>query len=233
MDNITDLHCKKIILGGDFNIVFSLTYEARGGNPKMKNKSVPKFIHIKESFVIFGESKIQRKNVIHSEQQHATGFIQRRLDHFLVSNHLQESINKTDILTALSTDHSPIFFSLFKNIDVSRGKGLWKFNKSLCQKPDFVTELKSHLKVIRNRMSSEQITDEQLCWEYIKYETRNFFIFFDFQKKMPKTGAEIVTLENDLKELEQNPECIFDPNYLEYKNKLEQIYEEKANGVKI
>ena len=50
---------------------------------------------------------------------------------------------------------------------------------------------------------------------------------------MPKTGAEIVTLENDLKELEQNPECIFDLNYLEYKNKLEQIYEEKANGAKI
>ena len=38
---------------------------------------------------------------------------------------------------------------------------------------------------------------------------------------MPKTGAEIVTLENDLKELEQNPECIFDRNYLEYKNELE------------
>ena len=33
--------------------------------------------------------------------------------------------------------------------------------------------------------------------------------------------------------LEQNPYCIFDRNYLDYKNKLEQIYEEKANGVKI
>ena len=42
-----------------------------------------------------------------------------------------------------------------------------------------------------------------------------------------------MTLESKLKELEQNPECIFDRNYLEYKNKLEQIYEEKATGVKI
>ena len=49
MDDITDLHCKDIILGGGFNIIFNLTYEARGGNPKMKNKSVAKFIHIKES----------------------------------------------------------------------------------------------------------------------------------------------------------------------------------------
>ena len=43
LDDITDMHCKNIILGGDFNIFFNLTYEARGGNPKMKNKSVAKF----------------------------------------------------------------------------------------------------------------------------------------------------------------------------------------------
>ena len=42
-----------------------------------------------------------------------------------------------------------------------------------------------------------------------------------------------MTLENKLKELEQNPDCIFDCNYLNYKNKLEQIYEVEANGVKI
>ena len=35
-----------ILLGGDCNIFFNLTYETRGGNPKMKNKSVAKIIHI-------------------------------------------------------------------------------------------------------------------------------------------------------------------------------------------
>ena len=69
LDDITDSHCKKIILGGDFNIFFNITYEVRGGNPKMKNKSVAKFIHMKEiqGFVIFHESESQRKNVIHSD----------------------------------------------------------------------------------------------------------------------------------------------------------------------
>ena len=47
MDDITDLHRKNVILGGDFNIFFNLTYEA--GNPKMKSKSVAKFINVKES----------------------------------------------------------------------------------------------------------------------------------------------------------------------------------------
>ena len=71
-----------------------------------------------------------------------------------------------------------------KNIDISRGKGLWKFNKSLYQKPDFVTELKNDLKFTCNRMSAEKITNEQLCWEYIKYEIRKFSICFS--KAKPK-----------------------------------------------
>ena len=53
-------------------------------------------------------------------QPHAIGFIQTKLDYCPVSNNLQESINTTDILTALSTDHLPIFSSLSKIIDISR-----------------------------------------------------------------------------------------------------------------
>ena len=52
-------------------------------------------------------------------QLHVSGFVQRRLDYFLVSNNLQESINEMDILTAPSTGHSPIFFLLSKNIGIS------------------------------------------------------------------------------------------------------------------
>ena len=38
LGDIIDLHCKNIILGGDFNIFFYLTYSARGKNPKMKKE---------------------------------------------------------------------------------------------------------------------------------------------------------------------------------------------------
>ena len=120
LDGITDLHCMNIIHEGDFNIFFNLTYETRGGNPNMKNKSVAKFIHIKESLGLCdiwqarNPKKKRSRQQTTFRQQHVTGFIQTRLDYFLVSNNLQESINKMDILTALSTDHSPIFFSLSK-----------------------------------------------------------------------------------------------------------------------
>ena len=56
-----------------------------------------------------------------------------------------------------------MFFSLSKITDISRDKGFWKFNNSLYPKPDLITELKNCLKVVCNKMSAEQITDEQLC----------------------------------------------------------------------
>ena len=90
LDDITDLHYKNIILGGDFNIFFNLTYEARGGNTKMKNKSVARFIHVKGSLRLCDIWRVRnpKKKLYSFRQQHVTGFIQRRLDYFLVSNNL-------------------------------------------------------------------------------------------------------------------------------------------------
>ena len=36
LSNATDLHCKNIIFGGDFNVLFDTNYEAQGGNPTLK-----------------------------------------------------------------------------------------------------------------------------------------------------------------------------------------------------
>ena len=60
LDDITDLHFKNIILGGDFSILFNLRYKARGGNPKMKSKSVVKFIHIKESLGLYNIWRLRK-----------------------------------------------------------------------------------------------------------------------------------------------------------------------------
>ena len=60
LDDITDLHFKNIILGGDFSILFNLRYKACGGNPKMKSKSVAKFIHIKESLGLYNIWRLRK-----------------------------------------------------------------------------------------------------------------------------------------------------------------------------
>ena len=55
-------------------------------------------------------------------QQHASRLIQKRLDYFFVSNLLQESVNKTDVLAAFSTDHSPLLNPQDLHKNGSRGK---------------------------------------------------------------------------------------------------------------
>ena len=88
-----------------------------GGNPNMKKKFVVKFIHIKESLGLCNIRRVRnpKKKRYTFIQQHVTGFIQRRLDYFLVSNTLQESINKADILTALPTEViHPYYFHCLK-----------------------------------------------------------------------------------------------------------------------
>ena len=68
-------------------------------------------------------------------QNYASGFIERRLDFFLISI---ISAIKTDVLASFSTDHSPIFFSLQLKEMPTRGKGFWKFNNSLTSNDDYV-----------------------------------------------------------------------------------------------
>ena len=71
-----------------------------------------------------------------------------------------------------------------------------------------------------------------MIWEYMKYETGKFSISFSKQYAKDKR-IKTILLENKLKQLEANANFNFDDHYLEYKNNLEQIYQEKGNGNKI
>ena len=84
LNNITDLHCKNVFFGGDFNVFFATSYETQGGNPKLKKKSVAKLIHIKKSLKLCDIWRIRnlKKKQFTFRQRHNSGFIQRRLDNF-------------------------------------------------------------------------------------------------------------------------------------------------------
>ena len=130
----------------------------------------------------------------------------------------------------MSTDHSPIFFSFSKNPETPRGNGLWKFNNSLCSYIYYTTKLKNHLKHIQKTILKENITDEQLIWEYIKYEIRKFSIEYSKQYAKDKRNKTFI-LGNKLKLANANANLQFDDHYLECKNNVEHIYQEKANGI--
>ena len=95
-----------------------------------KNNLLKKIIQFKEKLDLCDIWRIRKPNRKRYtfRHHHTTGIIHRRLDDSFISNVMQKSIKKTNILASFSTDHSPIFFSLKSSNEVLRGKGHWKFN---------------------------------------------------------------------------------------------------------
>ena len=56
-------------------------------------------------------------------QKHVSGFLQRVLDYFFISSNIQESILDTDIIPAITSDHSPILISFPKEKQNNKRSG--------------------------------------------------------------------------------------------------------------
>ena len=66
----------------------------------------------------------------------------------------------TDILTPISTDHSPVLFSLSKEKITIRGTGLWKFNSSLTKDQNYKPEIEKLIRQFSNE--NELLLNRQL-----------------------------------------------------------------------
>ena len=111
-------------------------------------------------------------------QKHVSGLIQRGLDYFYISNSIQIFVKYTDVLSSLLNDHSQITFSCVKNEESNRGRGLPKFNNNFIENEEYVLEMKKIILDTLNELFNENILDDQVKWEYLKYtikkHTTNF-----------------------------------------------------------
>ena len=164
-------------------------------------------------------------------QNHSTGFIERQLDYYFVSNCLQEFVNYTDVLPAISTDHSPVLISLSNGNSDNNGRGLRKYNSSLVYDEFYVENMKKLITKINT--SNEFLEDAQMKLEFLKYEIRKFTI--DYSKTAAKIRKQHkIDLEQKLKNFEKN--LTSEENrklYNHYKSELETIYDHIADDIKI
>ena len=82
-------------------------------------------------------------------------------------------------------------------------------------------------------LNQDKITDKHLRWEFLKYEIRKFTMNFS-KNLVKKKNKDRNFLEKELNRLEKNL-TNFQTNqyYLECKQKLQNIYTEKAKGLRI
>ena len=117
--------------------------------------------------------------------------------------------------------------------EFTKGKGLWKFNNSLISNEDCVEKMKNHIYDILNFLNNENMKDDQVIWEYLKYEIKKFTI--QYSKPLAKTlREERECLERKLKILEQNSESNLNnnPEYYQCKTQLEDIYQIQVDGIR-
>ena len=116
---LTTLHLiqnNNITCAGDFNLIFTVKFESYGGNPVFKKRSVGKIFELKETYSLTHIWRIRNPKAKQYtfRQKHVSGFLQRRLDCFFIFSNIQEFILDTDIIPAISSDHSPISISFSK-----------------------------------------------------------------------------------------------------------------------
>ena len=75
----------------------------------------------------------------------------------------------------LSTDHSSISFILRKSQIIAKGKGLWIFKSSLTLNKEFVEKVKGYIFICLNHLEKENILDDQVRTEYLKYKVKKIF----------------------------------------------------------
>ena len=109
-------------MAGNFNLFFNPKLDVARGYPTLKRKSFAKLTDLKKAYDLcdiwqIGNTKVKQFTFT---QQRFSGFIQRRLDYFFISNGFQEFASTTDILTPISTDHSPVLsLTLFQRKKVT------------------------------------------------------------------------------------------------------------------
>ena len=113
-ETFRDIQDKSVVLGGDFNVIFNPSLDSEGCKPVIKKRTIAKLIQITENLDLCDIWKIRshKRKRLTFRQRHSTGFIQRQLDYFFISNFIQESTKTIDTLADFSRDHSSIAFSL-------------------------------------------------------------------------------------------------------------------------
>ena len=193
---------------------------------------MPELIEIRETFNLCDIWRIRnpKSKFFTFHQNHVSGRIQRRLDYFLISNFLEETVIRADVLASFCSDHRPIIFTIAFESSSKRGKGLWEFNKSLLSNDEYINKLRNHISVFLIILYQKGIRDDQIRWEFIKFEIRQI----TFSKNLPKSlNVERQILENELKDFENSGSSYFDnEGYLACKKKFDKIYEKGEKSTK-
>ena len=137
-----------ILIGGDFNIILDKNLDKKGGSSVFTSKH-DEIVHIINDIISFFQLndiwRLKNPNKKRFTWRQRTPPIHCRLDMWLISDTLFDSVEDTDIIPGLRSDHSAIILHLSSIKNKKKGKGFWKLNNSLIKEDKYIQGLTEHL----------------------------------------------------------------------------------------
>ena len=219
------------IIRGDWNVTLNPFLDKQGGNQNYKSKireQVQNIIAIYDLYDVW--RRLHPKKLRFSWRQKLLNK-HSRLDYFLISNLLQDNVEKSSFLPATLSDHSPISLIL-KFAPKAKGSGIWKLNTSLLKDDNYVEELSRLLELWKEELTDHK--NKTFIWDYLKYNIRKYSISYSKSKKKELNVKEF-ELKNRLQEIEDKLSSESDDNlWLDYekiKYELNDLIENKIQGI--
>ena len=228
LDDFPDILDFEIILGGDFNCTVSPDLDSKGGNPTFKRNSVSQINIIKNKFSlidIFRTKYPLRKT--YTWRRNYPVKMYRRLDFFLISNTLQDSIKSVKNSASTKSDHCPVSLAVIPETNVPRGPRLWRYNFTLNYDPEFCSSANSMF----DKLSSDHSDlAPNKKFELFKYEFKKLARDFSIKKSKNDNMIE-KTLCEKIKYLEEKADDNDFDELARFKQEYEAILDKKTMGM--
>lgn len=229
---IVDNNNETLIIGGDFNVVLNSEIDKLNGKDNTNKQSTHRLNNILENndlHDIWRLSNPQTKSYTWHSNTKPPIFC--RLDYFLVSQNLINTISNCNISPGYRSDHS--FVNL--NIDLSRsakGPGYFKFNNNILLNKEYQNIIRN---AINETVQINNAANPNTLWEIIKGTIRNETIKYSAKIKKENEN-EITEIENTIKRIEKKLTLSTDKNNLikelnEQKTRLNYFLDEKTKSI--
>ena len=169
-----------IIWGGDFNVIFDKSLDADGGNLTLKIQSLTKIHTLMAENELCDIFRLRHPGEPRFSWQRKNPFKQQRLDYFLISDSLQHSVGYISISPSVQSDHSNIVLKISPVKEHIKGASYWKFNNSLLNDKDFVSQMK--IKIPKFYEEATELSNPNARWDYVKYQIRQFSLKISQEK---------------------------------------------------
>ena len=159
------------ICAGDWNLIFDTKMDSLGGKSRLKLKSIYQLKSLMSGYNLIDIWHIRNPSLRQFTWRRKNPQQMSRID-FLVSDDIQSEVKSCEFLFPLSSDNSPVKLKMQSISTDMRGRGYWKFNNSLLEDKQFVSDMKNKINEVVTTFGD--FDDPRINWEYLKFKMREF-----------------------------------------------------------